>query len=98
MASVPMRAGTNLSPRRRGGRRGRSPAGSGGPPPPGQPLVQAVRLRVLAKRVGAAAVVRESAQYTIRLRPAAHLPEPVQRRGGAAPAPPRAVPPPPPGP
>jgi transcription-repair coupling factor (superfamily II helicase) len=52
----------------------------GDPPPPVQHLLQAVRLRVLAKRVGAAAVVRESGQYTIRLRPAAHLPEPVQRR------------------
>jgi len=49
-------------------------------PQPVQHLLQAVRLRVLAKRVGAAAVGREGGQYTIRLRPAAHLPEPVQRR------------------
>jgi transcription-repair coupling factor (superfamily II helicase) len=52
----------------------------GEPPPAAAHLLAAVRLRVLAKRVGAAAVVRESGQYSIRLRPAAHLSDPVQRQ------------------
>jgi transcription-repair coupling factor (superfamily II helicase) len=49
-------------------------------PSPAAHLFQAVRLRVLAKRVGASAVVREDGHVTIRLRSAAHLTEPVQRR------------------
>ncbi len=52
----------------------------GDPPPPVVHLLAAVRLRVLAKRVGTAALLREGGQYTIRLRPAAHLPDGVQRR------------------
>jgi transcription-repair coupling factor (superfamily II helicase) len=53
-------------------------------PPPADHLRQAVRLRVLAKRVGASAVVREDGQVTIRLRSGAYLPEPVRRRLRAA--------------
>jgi len=49
-------------------------------PAPVQHLLHAVRLRVLAKRLGATTVVRDGAQYTVRLRAAAHLAEPVQRR------------------
>ncbi len=52
----------------------------GEPPPAVAHLLAAVRLRVLARRVGAAAVVREGGQYTIRLRPAAYLSDAVQRR------------------
>ena len=52
----------------------------GDPPAAVAHLLAAVRLRVLARRVGAAAVVREGGQYTIRLRPAAYLSDGVVRR------------------
>ncbi|MDR7464403.1 MAG: transcription-repair coupling factor, partial [Armatimonadota bacterium] len=52
----------------------------GDPPAAVAHLLAAVRLRVLARRVGAAAVVREGGQYIIRLRPAAYLSDAVQRR------------------
>ncbi|MDR7478973.1 MAG: transcription-repair coupling factor [Armatimonadota bacterium] len=49
-------------------------------PVPVRHLLEAVRLRVLARRVGAVSVVREGHRFTVRLRSGAFLPEPVQRR------------------
>ncbi|MGH2454089.1 MAG: transcription-repair coupling factor [bacterium] len=48
-------------------------------PAPLTHLLGAVRLRVLGKRVGAAALTREGPRYLIRLRAGAYLPEAVQR-------------------